>query len=163
MWNIYNGMLAHLINHVQLLATLQAVASHLLSMAFSREEYRSGFPFPSAGDHPVPGIKPIFSCIADRFFSAEPLGKPTQQGAATAAAVQSLSCVQLFMTPWTAARQASLSMGLPRQEYWSELPFHSPGDLPYPGTEPMSPAWQADSLPLSHLKIPMQWDICHQK
>ena len=53
------------------------------------------------------------------------------------------SCVQLFATPWTVAHQASLSMGFPRQEYWSELPFPSPGALPDPGIEPaslMSPA-----------------------
>ena len=43
------------------------------------------------------------------------------------------SCVQLFATPWTIARQASLSVGFPRQEYWSELPFPPPGDLPDPG------------------------------
>ena len=42
-------------------------------------------------------------------------------------------------------------MGFPRQEYWSGLPFPSPGDLPDPGTEPESPALQADTLPsLSH-------------
>ena len=52
-----------------------------------------------------------------------------------------------FVTPWTVARQAPLSMGLPRQEYWSGLPFPSPGDLPNPGFEPGSPACQADSLP----------------
>ena len=50
-------------------------------------------------------------------------------------------------TPWTAARQAPLSMGFSRQEYWSGLPFPSPGDLPDPGIEPGSPALQADSLP----------------
>ena len=44
------------------------------------------------------------------------------------------------MTPWTVARQAPKSMGFPRQEYWSELPFPSPGDLPDPGMEPTSPA-----------------------
>ena len=44
------------------------------------------------------------------------------------------------MTPWTVARQASLSMGFSRQEYWSGLPFPSPGDLPDPGTEPTPPA-----------------------
>ena len=44
-----------------------------------------------------------------------------------------------------------LSMGFPRQEYWGGLPFPLPGDLPDPGIEPSSPAWQADSLPLSHL------------
>ena len=50
-------------------------------------------------------------------------------------------------TPWTVARQAPLSMGFSRQEYWSELPFPSPGDLSNPGIEPMTPALQADSLP----------------
>ena len=50
-------------------------------------------------------------------------------------------------TPWTVACQAPLSMGLFRQEYRSGLPFPSPGDLPNPGTEPGSPALQADSLP----------------
>ena len=44
-----------------------------------------------------------------------------------------LSWVQLFITPWTVARQVPLSMGFPRQEYWSGLPFSSPGDLPGPG------------------------------
>ena len=54
-----------------------------------------------------------------------------------------LSCssrVQLFATLWTVARQAPLSMGFPRQEYWSGLPFPSPGDLLDPGMEPTSPA-----------------------
>ena len=49
-------------------------------------------------------------------------------------------------TPWTVAHQAPLSMGFCRQEYWSELPFPSPGSLPDPGIEPESPALQADSL-----------------
>ena len=52
---------------------------------------------------------------------------------------------------WTAALQGPLSMGFPRKEYWNGLPFPSPGDLPDPGIEPTSPAWQVDSLPLSHL------------
>ena len=51
------------------------------------------------------------------------------------------------MTPRTVACQASLSMGFSRQEYWSGLPFPSPGDLLDPGIEPGSPALQADSLP----------------
>ena len=63
---------------------------------------------------------------------------------------QSLSRVQLFVTPWTVAHQAPLSMGFFRQEYWTGLSFPSPGDLPNPGIEPASPALQADSLPLSH-------------
>ena len=50
------------------------------------------------------------------------------------------------MTPWTAAHQAPQSMGFSRQEYWSGLPFPSPGDLPDPGIEPGSPALEADAL-----------------
>ena len=55
------------------------------------------------------------------------------------------SCPTL-VTPWTVARQASLSLGFPRQVYWSGLPVPSPGNLPDPGIEPISPALQADSL-----------------
>ena len=56
-----------------------------------------------------------------------------------------------FATPWTVALQAPLSMGFSRQEYWSGLPFPSPGDLPHPGIEPVSPTlagrcFTADSL-----------------
>ena len=58
--------------------------------------------------------------------------------------------VQLCATQWTAAHQAPLSMGFSRQEYWSGLPCPSPGGLPNSRTEPVSPALQADSLPLSH-------------
>ena len=47
-----------------------------------------------------------------------------------------VSHVWLFLTPWTVAGQAPLSVGFPRQEYWSGWPFPSPGDLPDPGTEP---------------------------
>ena len=50
-----------------------------------------------------------------------------------------LNHIQLFVTPWTVARQAPLSMGFFRQEYWSVLPFPSPGDPPDPGIEPISP------------------------
>ena len=53
--------------------------------------------------------------------------------------VKSLSHVQLFATPWTLAYQAPWSMGFSRQQYWSGLPFSSPGDLPDPGIEPGSP------------------------
>ena len=51
-----------------------------------------------------------------------------------------LSCVRLFVTPWTVARQAPLSKAFPKQEYWSGLSFPSPGDLPDPGIKPMPPA-----------------------
>ena len=52
---------------------------------------------------------------------------------------QVLSHICLFATPWTVSLQAPLSMGFSRQEYWSGLPFPSPGDLPNPGIEPVSP------------------------
>ena len=54
-----------------------------------------------------------------------------------------------FAAPWTIVHQAPLSMGFSRQEYWSGLPFLSPGDLPDPGIKPPSPSLQADSLPLT--------------
>ena len=53
--------------------------------------------------------------------------------------VESLSRVRLFVTPWTVAPQAPLSIGFSRQKYWSGLPFPSPGNLPDPGIEPESP------------------------
>ena len=60
--------------------------------------------------------------------------------------MKSLSRVQLFATPWTVTYWASLSMGFSRQEYWSGLPFPSPGDRPNPGIEPGSPTLEADAL-----------------
>ena len=60
--------------------------------------------------------------------------------------VKSLSRLRLFATPWTVTYQAPPSMGFSRQEYWSGLPFPSPGDLPDPGIEPGSPTLQADPL-----------------
>ena len=60
------------------------------------------------------------------------------------------------MTPWTIVRQSPLSMGFPKQEYWSELPFPSPGDLPDPRIELAFPALQLSSLPLSHQGSPNQ-------
>ena len=55
--------------------------------------------------------------------------------------------VRLFATPRTVAHQAPQSLEFSRQEYWSGLPFPSPGDLSNPGIEPGSPALQADALP----------------
>ena len=77
--------------------------------------------------------------MAGGFFNTVPREKPFK--------VKSLSRVRLFATPWTVAYQAPPSMGFSRQEYWSGLPFPSPGDLPNPGIEPGSPALQADALP----------------
>ena len=61
--------------------------------------------------------------------------------------VKSLSRVRRFATPRSIAYQAPPSMGFSRQECWIGLPFPSPGDLPDPGIEPVSPALQADALP----------------
>ena len=76
--------------------------------------------------------------------------------------VKSLSLVRLFETPWTIVYQAPPSMGFSRQEYWSGLPFLSPGDLSDPGIGPRSSAFQADALtseppgklPQSKIQIP---------
>ena len=65
------------------------------------------------------------------------------------------SHVQLFVTPWAVARQAPLSMGFSRQEYWSGLPCPPPWKLSDPEIEPESPALQADSLPVSHQGNPI--------
>ena len=130
------------------------------------------------------------SCIAGRFFSTEPSGKPVALSYLGAnnnvlqypwilwwssgydsvlslpraqvrfqvrelrsrklwkkrKKVKLLSHIRLFVTPWTVADQAPPPMGFSRQEYWSRLPFPSPGDLPDPGIEPRSSALQADAL-----------------
>ena len=72
--------------------------------------------------------------------------------------MKSLSRVRLFATPWAVAHQTPLSLEFFRQEYWSGLPFPPLGDLPDPGIKsefPVSPALQADSLPLSHQESPI--------
>ena len=113
------------------------------------------------------------SCIGRGFFTAEPPGKPTYLAIYPSVYYLYLciilyldlyvslwvpvcsvaSVCPLFAILWTIACQAPLSMGFSRQEYWSELPCPPPGDLSDPGVEPtspVSPALQADSLPLSH-------------
>ena len=72
---------------------------------------------------------------------------PQEEGMATH------STILAWRTPWTVAHEAPLSTGFSQQEYWSGLPCPPPGNLPNPGikpTSPVSPAFQADSLPLSH-------------
>ena len=76
-----------------------------------------------------------------------------------------LSRVQLFATYWPVTHQAPLSMGFPRQKYWSRLPFPSPGDLPNPGIESesaVSPALQGDSLPAEPLEKPSIFNTKYQ-
>ena len=116
------------------------------SMGFSRQEFCSGLPFPSPGDLPVPGIEPGSPALEADALTSEPPGKPIFVCTYVFSSVQSLSRVRLFVTPWTVAHQAPPSMEFSRQEYWSGLPFPSPGDLPYPGIEPGSPALEADAL-----------------
>ena len=71
-----------------------------------------------------------------------------------------LNCSVLFIS-FGQPCQTPLSMGFPRQEYWSGLPFPSPGALSDPGIEPASPDWQVDSLPLSHLGNPFSNIPCN--
>ena len=73
--------------------------------------------------------------------------RPHNQMYVNCVCVLVLSCVRLFATPWTVACQSPLSMEFSKREYWTGLPFPSPGDLPNPGLKPRSPALQADSLP----------------
>ena len=70
---------------------------------------------------------------------------------------------QLFSTPWIVARQAPLSMEFSRQEYWSGLPFSSPGDLPYPRIEPVSPEIWEDSLPSEPPRKPLIFTVFEVK
>ena len=107
-------MLSHF-NCVQLTQwTVACQAS--ISMGFSRQEYWSGLPCPSPRDLPDPGM---WLCVKVK--------------------VKLLSLVWLFAIPWTVDYHAPLSV-FSRQEYWSWLPFHSPGDPPNPGIKPWFPA-----------------------
>ena len=110
-----------------------------LSIEFSRQEYWSGLPFPPPGDLRNPGIEPRSPELQADSLPSEPPGKVKVK-------VKSLSRVRLFVTPWTVAYQAPLSMRFSRQEYWSGLLFPSPGDLPDPGIEPGSPELESDAL-----------------
>ena len=74
--------------------------------------------------------------------------------------VKWLSRVRLFATLWTVAHQGPPSMGFSRQEYWSELPFPSPGDLPDPWIKLSSPTLQADALTSEPPGKPIYVYIC---
>ena len=96
-----------------------------LSMRFSRQGYWSGLPFPSPHNL-MPFVKSTCCLVAQ---SCPALHNP-------------MDCIlpTRLLCPWD----------FPRQGSWSEFPFPSKRDLPDPGIEPASPAWQADSLPLSY-------------
>ena len=77
-------------------------------------------------------------CRLYNFSSPGRVGTPYKHQVVVS--VQSLNRDQLFMIPWNVVNQAPLSMGFSRHQYWSGLPFPSPGDLSDPGMAPMSPA-----------------------
>ena len=89
-------------------------------------------------------------------------GKPPESTQRGGGGGEFLSHGWLFATPWNVAHQAPLSVEISRQEYWSGLPFPSPGDLPDPGTGSLSLALQADSLLLSHQGSPQNVFITHK-
>ena len=84
------------------------------------------------------GLTPLLPCL--------PFQKKERKRETERKKEKLLSRVRLFATPWTVAHQAPLSMEFSRQEYWSGLPFPSPGDFPNPGIKSRSPALLADSL-----------------
>ena len=89
----------------------------------------------------------LFSQLYDFSSQSPPFRTSTDSAVLCAVLNRSATSVQLFVTPWTVAHQAPLSMGFSRQEYWSELPCRPQRDLPNPRIEPRSPTLQADSLP----------------
>ena len=108
--------------------TLWTVACQApLSMGFSRQEYWSGLPFLSPGDLPDPGIEPaslMSLALAGRFFTTSATWEAPFHCLKVKVKVNSLSRVRLFATSWTISRQAPLSRGFSRQEYWSRLHHH---------------------------------------
>ena len=171
------------LSHVQLFVTPWTVAwQALLSMEFSRPEYWSGLSLPFPGALPNPGIEPTSPASQVDSLPSEPPGKPSHSINVSSSSF----CVWVlpdYLALWPnvsfrygpflclcvcrvvsdslqlhgLAHQAPLSMEFSRQEYWSRLPFFTPGHLPDPGIEPVSlesPDWQADSLPLHHLGKP---------
>ena len=140
-----------LLTHLQLFVTLCTLCTHQapLSMGFPRQEYWRGLSFPPPEHRPNPGIEPappVSPALTSRCcLPRHHLGIPTNV-LKVKVKVKALSRVRVFVTPWTVAHQAPLSMEFSRQEYWSGLPFPSPGDLPDSGIEPRSPALQAEAL-----------------
>ena len=110
-----------------------------LSMGFPRQEYWSGLPFPSPGDLPHPGMKPTSPAPQEDSL-------PLSQGKAhkliesesESESEVTQSCPTLCDPMNNSLHQAPPSIGFSRQEYWSGLPFPSPGNLPNPGIEPRS-------------------------
>ena len=97
---------------------------------------------------PGPEIELLSLALQGRFLTTGPPGKPIIQLFKNGGDLVAKVCSTLA-TPWAVARQAPLSMGFPREGYWSGLPFPSSGDLPDPGIKPVPPALQAVSCTAS--------------
>ena len=91
--------------------------------------------------------EPMGKLLYSNYMKFTPDPKYSNMSLKVKVKVKLLSYVSLFATPRTVAHQVPLSMGFPRQEYWSGLPFPSPGDFPDPQIEPGSLALRADTLP----------------
>ena len=107
-------------------------------MEFSRQEYWSDLPFLSLRDFPNPQIKLRSPTLQTDSLPSEPSGERERERVNVSLRVRSCLSVRLFATPWTIARQAPLSIGFSRQEYWSGLPCPHPRDLPDPGIKSVS-------------------------
>ena len=103
-------------------------------------------------------VEGVMSCRRDRLKQGWVKGEWVREAAS--ATVLSRSVLADSATPWIVACQTPLFMGFSRQEYWSGLPCHPPGDPPNPAVEPRSPALQADSLPSEPPGKPSQ-RFCH--
>ena len=128
-----------------------------LSMEFSRQEYWSGLPCPPPRDLLNPEIEPVSLVSPTLPAGSWPLAppwKPLSVRLILKKICWSLSCVQFFVILWTVARQSPQSTGFPRQEYWSGLPFPSPGELPNPRIEPGLPHCRWILYHLSHQGSP---------
>ena len=126
-----------------------------LSMEFSRQEYWNGYPFPSQGDLPNPGMELLSTCLLHWQVDSLPLSH-----------LESPALVQILIIDEKTRKYESVSHpvmskslhlsdcrqpvssihGFSGQEHWSGWPFPSPGDFPDPGIEPVSLALQAGSL-----------------
>ena len=110
-----------------------------LSMESPRPEYWNGLLFPSPGNLPDLGVKPVSPASPTLEANSLPLshlGSPS----IVCAVLSHSSHVPLFAILWTVTHQVPLSMGFSKQGYWSRLPCLPLGNLPNPGIEPMSPA-----------------------
>ena len=99
----------------------------------SRQEHWSGFPLTPPGDLPNPGVEPASPALQGDFSDSNYRVRiPTKTRSCWCLVIK---LFQIFVSPWTVAHQAPLSMGFPRQEYWSGFPFLCPGDLPNPDSD----------------------------